>query len=462
MVFGKMFEQFIAKTPVCVMARVALLNLLTPKRLDEIFEGTAEKQYTRTLLFSTMTRLLSQVVFDNVPSLRAAYQEDPETVGVSVTAMYNKINGVEPGVCAALVQSSAERCRDVILAMKAQRQPLVPGFRTRILDGNHFPGSEHRLKELRAMRAAALPGQALVVLDPALRLVLRVFPCEDGHTQERALLDPVLATVEEGDLWIGDRNFCTTKLVFGISARQGKFLIRQHKSTLCWKPLGKAKRRGRTSTGKVYEQSVGLTHPETGETLVVRRIILKLDVPTRDGETEIHLLTNLTEEEANAATVAETYRERWQLEHVFLELTQMLTSEIRTLGYPPAAIFGFCLALMAYNTISLIKAAMSVSLSWQRVESEVSGYYLSLEIARTTPGMLIALPEKTWRPFRDLSAKQLAATLVELAQHVRLPKYQKHPRGPKKPKPKKLSGAKIKHVATARILKKRKTAKTTR
>jgi hypothetical protein len=33
-----------------------------------------------------------------------------------------------------------------------------------------------------------------------------------------------------------------------------------------------------------------------------------------------------------------------------------------------------------------------------------------------------------------------------------LRRFRKHPRGPKKPPPKKLSGAKIKHVSTARIL----------
>jgi len=460
MVFGKMLQQVITKAPVCIMAQVALQSLMSTEQLNQLFKRTAQKQYTKNILFSTMTRLLSQVVFDNVPSLRTAYQKDPESVGASITAMYNKMNGVEPGVCAALVQHSGERCRDTILAMKAAKKPLVPGFRTRILDGNHFPGSEHRLKELRTMRAAALPGQALVVLDPALRLVLRTFPCEDGHTQERALLDPVLATVEEGDLWIGDRNFCTTKFLFGIADRKGKFVIRQHKSTLTWKPLTRERRRGKTSTGKVYEQSIELTNLDTGETFVARRIILKLDKPTRDGEREIHLVTNLTEDEATAAKIAETYRERWQLEHVFLELTQMLTSEIRTLGYPPAAIFAFCLALTAYNAVSLIKAAMSVPFGWETVDSDVSGYYMSLEIARTTPGILIVLPEKTWKPFRDPPATQLAATLVELAQHVCLAKYQKHPRGPKKPKPEKQSGAKIKHVATARILKKRKTIKT--
>ena len=44
---------------------------------------------------------------------------------------------------------------------------------------------------------------------------------------------------------------------------------------------------------------------------------------------------------------------------------------------------------------------------------------------------------------------------VRLARSVSLPKLRKHPRGPKKPKPKKQSGAKIKHVATAKILKAR-------
>lgn len=305
------------------------------------------------------------------------------------------------------------------------------------------------------MRAGALPGQALVVLDPALRLVIDVFPCEDGHTQERALLEDVLPTVRKGDLWIDDRNFCTTKFLFGIHRRKGKFLTRQHASTLSWKPLSRLRRRGRTDTGTVWEQSIELTDLATDETLVVRRVILKLDQPTRDGETEIRLLTTLTEAEADAMTVARTYRERWQIEGVFLELTQTLNSEIRTLGYPQAAIFGFCLALLAYNAMSLVKAALSVPFGFPKVEQDVSGYYLSLEVARTTPGMLIALPEQQWTRFRGLPAIELAQTLVQIANHVCLTKYQKHPRGPKTPQPKKQSGAKVKHVATARILKKR-------
>ena len=71
--------------------------------------------------------------------------------------------------------------------------------------------------------------------------------------------------------------------------------------------------------------------------------------------------------------------------------------------------------------------------------------------------VMIAIPEDAWVVFHDLPPVELADVLVRLARSVSLPKLRKHPRGPKKPKPKKQSGAKIKHVATAKILKARQT-----
>ena len=71
--------------------------------------------------------------------------------------------------------------------------------------------------------------------------------------------------------------------------------------------------------------------------------------------------------------------------------------------------------------------------------------------------MMIAIPEDEWVVFHDLPPGELADVLIGLAQSVSLPKLRKHPRGPKKPKPKKQSGAKIKHVATAKLLRDRQT-----
>ena len=81
---------------------------------------------------------------------------------------------------------------------------------------------------------------------------------------------------------------------------------------------------------------------EDGQELVLRRVVLYLDVPTRDGETEIKLLTNLPEDEVHAQAVAKVYQERWTIEGAFLELTTVLQCEVKALCYPQAAVFAFC------------------------------------------------------------------------------------------------------------------------
>jgi IS4 transposase len=201
----------------------------------------------------------------------------------------------------------------VIETMNGGRTPLLPGYHVKILDGNHLAGTEHRLKELRTMRAGALPGQALVVLDPRLMLATDVILCEDGHAQERSLLDQVLAIVRARDLWIEDRNFCTTNFLFGIASRDAFFVVRQHASTLHWEFVGKRRARGRIDTGAVFEQTIRATN-DAGEVLVLRRITVVLDQPTRDGDTELHLLTNVPAQDAHAQTIADLYRRRWTIE----------------------------------------------------------------------------------------------------------------------------------------------------
>jgi hypothetical protein len=299
-----------------------------------------------------------------------------------------------------------------------------------------------------------LPGHSLVVLDPRLMLATDVVPCEDGHAQERSLLDQIVAIVAAKDLWIADRNFCTTDFLFGIAGRGGFFAIRQHASTLHWEFAGKRRARGRIETGKVFEQTIRATN-NAGEILILRRITVLLDQPTRDGETELHILTNVPAKDAHAKVIADLYRRRWTIETAFQELESSLNSEVNTLGYPKAALFGFCVALVAYNVLSTVKGALRSVHGEEVVADEVSGYYVADEIQMTHRGMMIAIPEDEWVVFHDLPAVELATILVSLARSVSLPRLRKHPRGPKKPKPKKQSGAKIKHVATAKILKSR-------
>jgi IS4 transposase len=326
----------------------------------------------------------------------------------------------------------------------------LAGYHVKVLDGNHLSATEHRLEALRQTWAAPLPGKALVVLDQQGMLIRDVFLTEDGHAQERSLLDDVLETVDRGDLWLADRNFCTQSFLCGLASRGGYFVVRQH-GQLQGRLLGQRKSAGTTETGRVYEQKLLIQDPRTGADVSVRRITLELFEETRDGETEIHLLSNLPQR-VRARHLADLYRKRWTIEAAFLEITTTLTCEIKTLAYPKAALFAFCLALLAYNAVSIIKAALRREHGRERIDQGVSGYYLALEIRQTYDGMMVALPPPQWTIFAQMSVPQFARFLRDTAAHATLSKYKKHSRGPKKPPPKKIKYKNGGHVSTAKLI----------
>jgi Transposase DDE domain len=454
MILSDIFERFVQESPVSVMTQALLENALPPSTVDALFEDVAERQYTRDLLFSDVVNLMGTVVCRIRPSINAAYKKNADALGVTRKAVYKKIDRVELGISAALVRHTAGALGAVMTAMNGRGAPWLPGYRTRIVDGSHLPGTEHRLQPLRTTGAGALPGQAVVLFEPEAGLVVDVVLCEDGHAQERSLTEELLALVPAGDLWIADRNFCTTAFLFGIAARGGWFVIRQHGSTLTWEAVGPRRAQGRCDTGAVFEQTLRLTNDQ-GEILFVRRITVELDQPTRDGDRTIHIVTNLPEKDADAVTVARLYRQRWTLETAFQELQAALHGEINTLGYPKAALFAFCIALVSYNVLSTIKAAIR-AVHGVAAAAAVSGSDLAEEVAGTHRGMMIAIPKDEWVVFHDLSPEQMSLFLQEMARAIRLNEYRKQPRGPKKPRPRRQSGAKIKHVATSKLLKNQK------
>ena len=307
---GEVFQRFAENSPIAVMVRGLLERVLSAEQLDEWYARTADKQYTRSLLFSTVYNLMSLVVFKVKPSVHAAYQATEEAIGVSIVSVYNKLNALEPHTSAGLVRYSVEALSPIIDKMGGRREPWLAGYRGKILDGNCIEASEHRIKELRGLAAGALPGKSLVVYDPALAMAVDVFPCEDGHGQERALLGEVLSTVQASEVWVADRNFCVRDFLCGIEERKGFFVIREHQG-LSWKASSSLRSAGRVSTGKLAEQRIRLIDAQ-GEAKHFRRIRLKLNQPTRDGEQVIHILTNLPKS-IQAKTVAEVYRMRWTI-----------------------------------------------------------------------------------------------------------------------------------------------------
>ena len=441
--------------PLGVMVRGTLEWLLDEPTLQQLFDEQAPEQYTRELTIGALVGLLIQVSAGMRRSVYAAYKADqvatPPTIGTTYQAVYGKLGRLNPAVSEAVVRHSAQRCGQLLDLMPRARAEPVAGYRMRVVDGNVLTGTDHRLTPLRQWLNACLPGKSLVVYEPGLGLVTDVVLCEDAYTQERALLTQLLPRIQAKDLFVADRNFCTTRFVFGVRRQQAFVLVRQHRRTLPCQPLGALRHCGRTATGVVYEQPVQVADPESNTVLRLRRIEVRLFQKTRDGERTIAVLTNLPAK-VKAMPLADTYLLRWTIETHFQFLTESLHCELPGLGQPRAALFGFAMALMAANALAVVRGALR-SAHGVAAAGEVSGYYLADEIAHDYRSLMKYLPPDQWSGWQQLSAAALAPLLRVLAQQVKLQALTRSQRGPKlPPKRKPVYNKKHKHYATARLL----------
>jgi hypothetical protein len=126
------------------------------------------------------------------------------------------------------------------------------------------------------------------------------------------------------------------------------------------------------------------------------------------------------------------------------------------LAYPGAALLGFCVAVVGYNVLTVIRAALRAEHGAEAVDGKVSDYHAMCEVVENYKGMTVAVPPESWVAIRALRLGEFAEFLREVASQVRLARY---PLCKRRPKPagasrrKRTSGE---HLATARLLDQRK------
>lgn len=441
--------------PLGVMVRGTMEWLLDDPMMEQLFQKHAPDQYTRELTVSALVQLFIQVSTGARGSVHAAYKADQASaapiIQTTYQALYGKLERLQPAVSEAVVRYSAERCGQLLALNPPARNEPLAGYRMRVLDGNVLTGTDHRLTALRRWLNACLPGKSLVVYEPGSGLVTDLVLCEDAYTQERALLIQVVTRLQANDLVVADRNFCTTRFVFGVSVQKAFTIVRQHRKSLPCTPVSKLKKCGQTDTGTVYEQTVQVSDPESGTTLLLRRIEVRLAQKTRDGDRTIAVLSNLPDQ-VSASAIADIYRARWTIEKHFQFLTQSLHCEVSGLGQPRAALFAFAMALVAANALAIVRGTLR-SVHGVEAEAEVSGYYLADEVAGDYRTLMKYLPADQWSGWNGLPVKAMAKLLAAIAQHVNLKGLTRSQRGPKKPpREKPVHDRKHKHYSTARLL----------
>jgi IS4 transposase len=129
-------------------------------------------------------------------------------------------------------------------------------------------------------------------------------------------------------------------------------------------------------------------------------IVVQLDQLTREKESEMRIVSDLSKEQASAVQIAAIYRLRWTLEGTFGELTQSMQCELKSLGYPKAALLTFTLAVCAVNAVNALRVvtrALEESRGKDHPEEEVSSYYVVNEMILVNEGMDVVVVEQAWR-----------------------------------------------------------------
>ena len=431
------------------MARTVLEQAFPPNWIDDVFEAHRRCQYARELLFSTVVELMTLVVLGLRPSLHAAARRS-ENLPVSLTALYDKVNRTEPEVLRALVRASAARLAPAMAGLG--QDAILPGWQVRVLDGNHFPGTEKRIAPLRGHRGAALPGQAVVVYDPDSGLVIDMVAGEDAHQTERVLAGALLSHAAPGQVWVADRHFCTRTLLEGWAGAGTCFVVREHGRHPRLTDRGPWRDGGRVETGTVREQPIMVEAHATPW----RCIELTLDAPTEAGDTVIRIWSNLPES-VSAGQIARIYGRRWSIEGLFGRLESVLHSEIPSLGQPRAACLAFAAALLAYNVLALVARCVEQA---HAPAPPVSLFHLAVHIRSGYEGLAIALPSEYWPATVETTTSGLVQRLLQLARRVDPRRVAAAKRGPKTKVSKGYVDGKTAraHLATARVMAKAKLA----
>jgi hypothetical protein len=142
-----------AAVPLGVMVRGIMESLLDAEALEKLLQEHAPQQYTLELTIDALVSLLIQVSAGQRASVFAAYTADQAattpTISTSYQALYAKLGRMDPKLSEAIVRFCAEKLRPVLEKLPRAAEPILPGYRTQILDGNVLTGTDHRLTALR-------------------------------------------------------------------------------------------------------------------------------------------------------------------------------------------------------------------------------------------------------------------------------------------------------------------------
>jgi IS4 transposase len=332
--------------------------VMCPEVLGGLYEEHRGRGYERALSFAQLVGLVRDALLEHQGSGRQSFERarEQELLDVSNSSAYEKLGRLPVALSQAFLSLAGSRLAEALPqeGVAVVLPESLKGLEVMVLDGKTVKHVARRLKPLRRQAGKITGGKAVVALDLRRGLAVAMEADPNGNRNDVPLVPGLIAQVRGTPvLWVGDRQYCDLKLPLLLSQDGNHFLVRYSNNVSFEADPAREATQGMDSGGRKWKQEWGwLGSAKNPRGIYVRRIHLELE-----GEEALEVVTGLLDPLAYPAEdLLEAYGQRWGIERVFQQITEVF--ELRRLigSTPQATIFQASFCLVLYNMIQVVRA----------------------------------------------------------------------------------------------------------
>jgi hypothetical protein len=389
-------------------------------RLQSIWDRHRGRCYEKIITFATMIELVWDALVVHQGSGRRSFEKNIEAgqLNASVQAAFKKLGRLPVSVSQALLEEGARALRELIPSAAVQRLPdSLQKFNVLVMDGKTIKNVAKRLKPLRRAAGGLLGGKALVMQEWKTGLVVSLQADPDGDASEKPLvgvLTPRTRQNTEGPrLFVADRFFGNLVQAAHLTAQAGDhFLLRAHSGAVFQADSSRPEQAGTDADGRRYVEAWGWFGSVYNKR---RRYVRRIHLERPEEKDDLVLVTDLVDERRYLVTdLLWLYRQRWGIERMFQQVTEVFRLERLIGGTPQACIFQFAFCLLLYNLMQVVRALIAEAKPC--AVEEISTEKLFDDVARhLTAWTVLFTPQQTVAYF---SAVPTSARLSQQLQRL--------------------------------------------
>jgi hypothetical protein len=365
-----------------------LWRLVTSEeRMQPLWDTHRGRCYQKIISFTTIVQLIADALLQYSGSGRRSFEKSKEQgeLTASVQAAYRKLGRLPVELSEAFLSDSAVTLREMFPRHARRKLPRsLRRFQLITLDGKTIKNVAKRILKLRNVSGGLLGGRALVALEWATGLAVAMRANPDGDANEvpmvRELVPRVREIIRGIRLWLVDRAFCDLTQPARFKEDGDHYLVRYHPKVKFYPDLKRPVRKVKDDQGRICTEQWGwLGGPQDPRRQEVR--VIRLCKVVDEGKKDLVLVTDLLDhEEYPAQDLLTVYAERWGIEKMFQQVTEVFGLQRLIGGLPQACIFQFSFCLLLYNLIQVIRAY--VAEAQQRPVEELSSEKLFDDVKR--------------------------------------------------------------------------------